>query len=471
MPRGRKFPSREEVARVYREYIRHSDRSPEDEAAFNSYIREISFPAIIVFVTIVAALVLISWPMDYFIYRNDPRISRIVVMWRLFLLAPFIFCFGPLVLFRSLRRWIFLVTTICLSLVYAGTGYCFATLGGLDTNWFYAFYGYPFFTILISVDITRRIPAIIAVTASALCGYFLPFPQYLSYPYITSVLIVLGCSAAVSLMLGHIFYHQIRTNFFTRQALERAYNDLNEAKDELVRKESLASVGTLVAGAAHELNNPIGSAYSLIQSIEDDLLDGAGPGALEEVLSDIRAVKAEQRRAAEIVARLLEVSELSATHVEIIDLCVIAADASNRAEKRHGVLNGRIRVSRPPFAIKVRGSWAILSSVLDHLMYNAALALSYKKDGSVKIEAGTSGGTAYLKIEDTGCGMENETLASACRPFFTSWPGSPRVGLGLYFCQEAMSRHRGELKITSREGTGTELTLTFGLYRQDPVAR
>jgi two-component system, NtrC family, sensor kinase len=110
--------------------------------------------------------------------------------------------------------------------------------------------------------------------------------------------------------------------------LKRALSEKEKTQEQLIRSESLAAVGQLVAGVAHELNNPLSSASSLIQSSVESLEEkGDGEGYEDDMLDDLRFSLKELRRAKEIVGSLLDISRQTQAYTEPVNINTVVKDA------------------------------------------------------------------------------------------------------------------------------------------------
>ncbi len=272
------------------------------------------------------------------------------------------------------------------------------------------------------------------------------------------------------------------------EELASAYRELQSAQVQLVQREKMASVGQLVAGVAHELNNPIGFIYSNIGTLEDFVtrlrtmlevfratpLPEAARAAVQQrwdglkvdyalryLDSMIQGIREGAERSRKIVRDLRvfargqdEVRQSVDLHAEIeSSLTLLHHDLKDRVtvERRFGAL--------PPVEC-IRSQ---IDQVFLNLLVNAGQAIT--GPGRVTIETRVDGGHAVVVIADTGPGIPGDVIGRIFDPFFTTKPVGEGTGLGLSISYEIVKRHGGELAAESPAGGGAMFTLRIPLAR------
>jgi class 3 adenylate cyclase len=230
MRRLRDHLKREELRRIWRNYVLHSDRTPQEEADWHSHIGSLFVSLAAVVWTLLILLALITWPFEYVIFRDDPQMHFFISAWRVVFTVPSVAAFLLLAAFKPLRRSPFPVIAAAGCLSAAGWGYCAGVLGGLGANWFYAIYYFPVLTVFLAIPIAARASAALAISASALVGFFVPFPEYFSHPYLGNILTSVGMTVLISVLIGHTIYHLSRSNYFNRIALEEAKAEIEKER-------------------------------------------------------------------------------------------------------------------------------------------------------------------------------------------------------------------------------------------------
>jgi CheY-like chemotaxis protein/two-component sensor histidine kinase len=232
--------------------------------------------------------------------------------------------------------------------------------------------------------------------------------------------------------------------------------DLSEKKRleaQLVLAERMASVGTLAAGVAHEINNPLAFVLSNLEFTIGELTragaDGEVVRALEEAHNGADRVRA-------IVRDLKTFSRADDDAREPVDVRRVLQAAVGVAanELRH-----RARVAVDPGPVPpVLASEHRLGQVFLNLLINAAHAIpeGHPAEHVVRASTGTAeDGRAVVEISDTGSGIAPEILARIFDPFFTTKPVGVGTGLGLSICHGIVSALGGEIEVRTVVGAGT----------------
>jgi len=266
-------------------------------------------------------------------------------------------------------------------------------------------------------------------------------------------------------------------NALAYQKLQVALAERERTQQALIRSESLAAVGQLVAGVAHELNNPLASVSSLIQSsletiglpyspisessaallaIRPGSLKPLSPEDLIEIADDLAFSLKELRRAKGIVSSLLDLSRQSQSYTEEVSLTVVCQDALR-------ILHNRLRISSIEVVEnyrddlpKVRGNFANLGQVALNLIQNAGDALE-QQAGQLEIGTGYDAAreVVWLYVKDNGPGIPAHVLPNIFHPFYTTKAVGVGTGLGLYISYEIVKKHNGEITVESSAGRGT----------------
>lgn len=277
---------------------------------------------------------------------------------------------------------------------------------------------------------------------------------------------------------------QARTRELTAANAEQAriLAELQSAQSQLIQQEKLASLGQLVAGVAHELNNPIGFIYANFPHLEEyvrtllDVLDGMRQlpmsdearaeleRRLEEadidylrgdLLKIIRSGQSGATRIKDIISSLRSFSRLD----EAVEKNARLEDGldDTLALLRHH-LQKRIEVVKD-----YRLNTAILchpgqlNQVFMNILYNAIQAI--EGPGTVTVSTRREEGWAVVAIADSGCGIPAETLGRIFDPFFTTKKVGEGTGLGLSISYGIVQNHGGRIEVDSAPGKGTTFTI------------
>ncbi len=270
---------------------------------------------------------------------------------------------------------------------------------------------------------------------------------------------------------------QMRTADLARKNRELAetLDKLTRAQQQLVRSEKLASIGQLVAGIAHEINNPVNAIVNTVGPLEEAVaqIDDPDPGARSEAAKDVREmVKVVQRGAQRTKAIVGALHNYSRTDDESVVDFDIDRSIDDSLELLRHLLKGHIEVIKhygDPG--RVRGHAGQINQVFMNLLTNAAQALTGReRAGNAEIAIETRGDheTVEVKIRDNGPGIPTEVLPRIWDPFFTTKDVGEGTGLGLSIVHELVERHGGSIECDTKLGEGT--TFTVRLPRAMAVA-
>ncbi len=230
-------------------------------------------------------------------------------------------------------------------------------------------------------------------------------------------------------------------------ALER----VTAAEKRLVVAQRLSATGTLAAGFAHEINNPVGGILNALRKLRDGgLSQERRREYFELALDGVDRIRT-------IVDRILHFtpSHKEPTSLDATALCQRAAAlAAHRAELRGVKID--VRDTGP---VRVIGDPQELTQAVLNLVLNAVDAIPEKRGGRVKVVARRSGDEALLEVSDDGLGMDPETARRCVDFFFSTKPEGEGTGLGLAIVQHIVTDHGGSLEIESQEGKGTTVSI------------
>ena len=236
--------------------------------------------------------------------------------------------------------------------------------------------------------------------------------------------------------------------------------DRIELETQLTQSEKLSSIGLLAAGVAHEVNTPLAVISSYTQMLSKQLRDDA---RLAPVLEKITQ---QTFRASEIVNGLLNFSRTSGAEFTSIDLNVLVRDTLVLLEHQYKTAQIRIETDLLATLPHIQGNQGKLQQVVLNLLLNAKDAMYGRTSATLSITSGAHDGRVFLRIKDTGSGIEREHLHRIFDPFFTTkvkpQPGQHKgTGLGLAVTYGIMQEHGGKIGVDSEVGVGTVFTLDF----------
>ena len=237
---------------------------------------------------------------------------------------------------------------------------------------------------------------------------------------------------------------------------KRAEAQLQRQREVLYQNEKLAALGTLSAGIAHEMNNPLGI---MTTRIEVMLLDAEQQQLPPQVLEDLQVLHRASQRVARIAASLRSFARQSAGEPTLVDLSTIVDEALLLMQKPLGAENVRVVASLDRGLPPMLGDANALHQVLMNLLTNAREAMP--AGGEIRIETGPAerDGWIRLRVADTGPGIPEDEVSKIFDPFFTT--KRTGTGLGLSVTYGIIQEHEGTIDVASRRGAGTTFTLDF----------
>jgi two-component system NtrC family sensor kinase len=263
------------------------------------------------------------------------------------------------------------------------------------------------------------------------------------------------------------FYKQLEDKVSERtQELEQANVKLRETNEQLVRTEKLASLGELVAGVAHELNNKLLPVLAYSQLLkEQDFSD--------DVLRYIDTIEKSAAGASAVVSSLLNFARPSSSRRNSVNLNDTMRDTLALLDYRINASSIDVDVQFDENLPKTMVDEKQISQVFLNLVNNAFQAMD-KDGGTLAIRSVHEADRIYFTVSDTGCGIPEENLSKIFDPFFST-KGSGGTGLGLSVSYGLISAHGGEIGIDSTVNEGTTFTIQLPVRRasekekQDPA--
>jgi signal transduction histidine kinase/CheY-like chemotaxis protein len=236
----------------------------------------------------------------------------------------------------------------------------------------------------------------------------------------------------------------------------RDTTERRQSEAQLIATDRLASVGTLAAGVAHEINNPLAA---VIANLELAVTDLEALGITGEVLEEVRDAREAAERVRLIVRDLRLFSRAEDPRRALVDVREVLDSTLRMAwhEIRH-----RARLIKAFDEIRpVEANEARLGQVFLNLVVNAAHAIpeGRAEHNQIRIVTRLDAGRVVIEISDTGAGMSPEVMAHIFTPFYTTRPAGGGTGLGLTICRRLVEDVGGELRVASREGKGTTFTI------------
>ncbi len=258
-------------------------------------------------------------------------------------------------------------------------------------------------------------------------------------------------TTAFSFMLDEVRSFQVEQESRIAEATER----IRKAERSLVVAQRLAATGTLAAGIAHEINNPIGgmlnAAYWIANKGDDD--PARRKQYAELIVQGLGRVQ-------ETVKKVLQ---FSPRHIERRRTALPPVVERARALVEHRLVEGGIAVEAdfPPAFPELVIDPLEIQQVFLNLLLNAADATG--RGGHVRVRGEVGRSEVVLRVEDDGVGMTPEDAARAMDLFFTTKEAGRGTGLGLSIVHNIVHNHGGNIEIDSEPGRGTTIRITLPL--------
>jgi PAS domain S-box-containing protein len=237
---------------------------------------------------------------------------------------------------------------------------------------------------------------------------------------------------------------------------KRAEGQLQRQREVLYQNEKLAALGTLSAGIAHEMNNPLGI---MTTRIEVMLLEAEEQQLPPQVLEDLQVLHRAGQRVARIAASLRSFARQSAGERQPVELGTIVDEALLLMAKPLAADNVRVRTSLDRSLPPIVADVTAMHQVLMNLLTNAREAMP--DGGTIDVETSPAErpGWVRLRVVDTGTGIPTEAISKVFDPFYTT--KRTGTGLGLSVTYGIIEEHGGTIDVRSQPGLGTTFTLEF----------
>ena len=268
--------------------------------------------------------------------------------------------------------------------------------------------------------------------------------------------------------------------------IEQAYNELKSTQAQLIQSEKMASLGELTAGIAHEIQNPLNFVNNF-SDVNKELIEELNAERLKpnaerneqlenEILNDIKEnelkINHHGKRADAIVKGMLQHSRTSSGQKEPTDINALTDEYLRLAY--HGLrakdksFNAEIKTDFDNNIDKINIIPQDIGRVILNLINNAFYAVDEKKkqkDNSyqptVSVSTKKTNKKVEIKVSDNGSGISQKVLDKIFQPFYTTKPTGQGTGLGLSLSYDIIKAHNGEIKVSTKEGEGSEFVISL----------
>jgi signal transduction histidine kinase len=276
---------------------------------------------------------------------------------------------------------------------------------------------------------------------------------------------LLVAMAAVLVLGLFVFLKQFLLDRQLIRLLEESrhsYENLERLQSHLVQKEKLASLGQLVAGAAHEINNPLAAILGYSELLASE------PALRGDQAAMVQKIGLQARRTRDLVADLLSFSQQSSSEKALADVAALVQRALQMHDVQIRGKNIRVQSVIEPGLPRIWGNSNQLLQTFLHLTENAIDALNEVGGGALLVTARHIGDEVIIEFSDSGPGMADP--ARVFDPFYTTKPVGKGTGLGLSATYGVVQEHQGHIACRNNPDGGAVFTVRFPAAAQAAAA-
>lgn len=246
------------------------------------------------------------------------------------------------------------------------------------------------------------------------------------------------------------------------EQLAEANLALADAQDALLRNESMARLGEMAAGAAHEMNNPLAVISGRSQLLARELPEGSVQRKHAQTIVE------QSHRLSNLITALKLFTEPAQPIKESTDLGLLLENAIDDVKLKLDKLSGQIKVdvdlpqNMPSLAVDA----GQIRQAISELILNAVEADTEHHHAQIKAMLSEDCRCLNVEVTDNGPGMDQHTLQHAMDPFFSAKPAGRQMGMGLTRARQLIAAHGGQVGLCSAMNKGTTVTLSLPLDSQ-----
>jgi PAS domain S-box-containing protein len=246
----------------------------------------------------------------------------------------------------------------------------------------------------------------------------------------------------------------------------RDVTEVKRLEEQLIQAEKLAAMGQMLAGVAHELNNPLTAILGVSELLRDR------QGVDENTKRQLEMAHRQARRAARIVQNLLEFSRPASPQKKVLDLNSIVDRTLQLHEHSLKRNNIEVEFQPQPGLPPIVGDANQLIQVVLNLVSNAEQAIrEVRPSGRIQVQLGKRGQFVFVNVKDDGVGIRPEALPKLFDPFFTTKRPGGGTGLGLSICMSIVREHGGDIEAESVPGGGAVFSVTLPIASREAGRR
>lgn len=223
--------------------------------------------------------------------------------------------------------------------------------------------------------------------------------------------------------------------------------ELRKLNEQLIRTEKLAAMGTLAAGVAHEVNNPLASISSLIQMMQ------SRDGVAEDTREQLKLISTQIQRISQVTRDMMDFARVRPAAKRMVQINDVIEKSLRLASFDNSFQKLELKTDLKPDIPEVLADSDQLQQVFLNLFLNARDAMP--EGGELCMRTGVKNREIRIEVADSGPGVEEKDLKHIFDPFFTTKPAGKGTGLGLAVCYGIVTAHGGHIEIENNNGAGT----------------
>lgn len=305
-------------------------------------------------------------------------------------------------------------------------------------------------------------------------------------PFSDKVEVLLDASVLTILIFPMLYFYFFKPMILNIAELERKEKALRESEEKLkvysenleeiveektkqvIQMEKLSSLGELMGGIAHQINNPLVGVVNFSQLVLKNM------GTDHPLREDVETIRKAGIECREIIKKLLAFSRQSSFEPVPLEVNPLIDESLELLERQFDLEKIHIDKSYEEKLPLLRLDPTLAKQVFFNIINNARQAMS--EGGKLQISTSLLKSILHddmveINFSDNGVGIKKNDLQNVFNPFFTTKDGEGGVGIGLTIVQDIVNRHNGEIKVESKEGTGTIFTIRFQVNPISKVKR
>ncbi len=243
--------------------------------------------------------------------------------------------------------------------------------------------------------------------------------------------------------------------------IDKAYKELTSAQEQLQSAEKLASVGQLVAGIAHEINNPLGTILIYSSMLKKELAEKRSD---IQNIEDLKLIIEEATRCKNIVSDLLNFARQNKLKISTVNIYDLLDDVIKSVIINQRYKDIIIKKETEQKNCLIDCDPDQLKQVFLNLINNSCEAMIECKEKILSLDIQESNNLVEIKVSDTGAGIPKENYNRIFTPFFTTKKMGMGTGLGLAISYGIVKMHKGNIDFQSETGKGTSFNVRLPKY-------